>query len=1143
MKELIKHLQDNLIKFKQISENIVEIDSQTYQLIEEDEEGKLFDEGLEMLCDDTEEDNYIFCFGDKWYWSPRGTETKPQFNPVKYIGKANIEPPYIAWLGVRGKYEILNGSRGYSDWCKKANFLNCETLGICEKNTLAGTLQFQEECKANKIKPVIGATYTVFRENEDFKYDLKFYAKNYDGWQTLLKINKAVLVDNNKFVLEKDLFGTILNNNVFVVVDPKEMNYEKIKKFKNSIDFFQYDSVQFDTPSRDKEYLENLKSFILSPIEPVLIQDSFYLDKDESHIKIKLNQISGNREAKSSNQYFKALDEVFDEFDELYQPDDETFEKQLKIALRNLKTICKECNFEIETGNRHLPKYQMNEVEKKKFKTNRELFDYLIEQGFEEKVPKGKEKEYRERLKKEIEVIEYGDVIDYFLILWDIVKWCKEKDILTGIGRGSAGGTLIAYLLDIIKLDPLEYKLLFERFLTKARVEHGLPDIDTDFEGLRRNEVKRYMEEKYGSSQVCSVGTYTTLKVKAIFKDFGKLDGADIGTISYINKIIEDDGMKPCEIFELASTKPVFKKFIQNHSIVVNDTDIVFKQPKSTSIHACATLVLPKEKTVFEFCPVKKMQLKDGEETLVTEWEGIELEKAGFLKEDILGILQLDKFRSIIEKVKTNRNKIVDIYNLDKNDKKTYSFFKNGWNEDVFQFGTTGLKEYCKSVKPESIEELSAINALYRPGAMNSNAHNDYVDIKFGKKKVNYDYMLEDITKDTLGLYIYQEQSMLVAQKLASFTPEDADILRKVILTKGKKGQFSKKEEYKDKFLSGALNNGCSINVAEEIWNKLEQFASYGFNKSHSVAYAIIGYISQYLKVHYPIEFWTTSFSFLSNNKKDEMIPRYISEIHQTGDIKLSPTDINKSGDGFTPDFENNSIYWSLNSVRMCGDKAVEQLVKDKEEKGEYFDFAEFLQRNVHKGSKVTKSVIENLVMSGAFDEVENINQSKNRYKLIQKYRDEFKIKVDKTKDIFTINESNLKYNWWWNLQQKKLSGFALFDFNLLCEEYLATNNKYFDSVLINEKESDGEYIKTGGYINEIIVRNSQKGEYADVILDNNFEFITIKFWQEQWDKVKELLDQKEKAILLISGKVTFDRYKKKNIVITNNNSELLVIE
>ena len=470
MNRLTEYLQTNFIKFEIVSDNIVRIGSQTYQLIYPDNNGKLFDELFELTCDDTEEDNYIFNFGDNWYSTPKGTETEPQLNPVKYIGEADIQPPFIPWLGIHGKYEILNGSRDYKDWCKKAKFLKVDTLGIYELNTLAGTLQFQEECKSNDIKSIIGATYIVSNQKKDLRYRIKLYAKNDAGWQTLLRVNKSVNVDNDGFVNEDYFWSTL--QQVIVVIDPKYIDFEYFNQLITpSLDtYYQLDTVKYENSDSDRSYLQNLGKFIRSDIKPILIQDSYYLDQEDYRIKSKLNQISGVREFKSKNQYFKTFDQIFDELDEIFSKESETFDDLIEEATKNLLKVSQECDFKIETGQRHLPKYKMNNSQKKIFKSNRDLFDHLIEEGFKRKVPKGKEKEYRDRLEKEIEVIEYGDVVDYFLILWDIIQWCRIHNILTGIGRGSAGGTLVAYLLDIIHLDPIQFDLIFERFLNKGRV-------------------------------------------------------------------------------------------------------------------------------------------------------------------------------------------------------------------------------------------------------------------------------------------------------------------------------------------------------------------------------------------------------------------------------------------------------------------------------------------------------------------------------------------------------------------------------------------------------------------------------------------------------------------------------------------------
>lgn len=1136
MNNLTQYLQENLIKFEKISDGIVKIENETYQLIYPDSSGKLFDDVFEMTCDDTEEDNYVFNFGGKWYWTPKGSETDPKLNPLKYIGYANTEPPFIPWLGIHGKYEILNGSRDYKDWCKKAKFLNIKTLGLCELNTLAGTLQFQEECKSSDIKPLIGATYVIYNLDKDIRYRTKIYAKNEQGWQTLLRINKKVNVDNNGFC-EEDYFWNNIND-VVIVLDPKYIDYDYLKNINLSKDdlYYQLDTVQYENSDSDKLYLENLGKFIQSDLEPILIQDSYYLDKEDSVIKGKLNAISGSREFKSKNQYFKSFDDIFNELDEIFSKESKAFDELLDKATQNLIKVSKECNFEIETGKKHLPKYIMTEGEEKKYKTNENMFDCLIDEGLEEK--NKNYSNYKERVEEEKEVIDYGKLRDYFLINWEQTKWCKEQKIYTGLSRGSAAGSLISYSMDITKIDPIKYGLLFSRFLTKERSLHSIADIDIDHCQLRRDEVKQHLIDKYGYNQCCSVGTYGTLQLKAAIKDLGKTHNIDYETLNIVTKIIPKEVSTWGDFIKCSVSYKRIKNLIHSYPNFANELQLLLNSNKSKSTHASAFIITPKDKEIYEWFPVRK-EVKDGVEILVSEWGGEYLEKAGFLKQDILGLLQLTKFDYTNRSIKEQGLNEVDIYNTPLDDKETFKAISDGFTQDVFQFGSKGLAEYIKEVKPKEINDLIVAVALYRPGAMESGFHSKWIKIREGKEEPDFIKGWEDITKETQGLLVYQEQVMLICQHIAGFDLEETDKVRKAL---GKK-KPEMLEKIKKDFVKGGLKNGFTEDELNYQWDFIEKTSGYLFNKSHAVAYGITGYISAYLKVKHALANRYSSFTLISDNKdKDLKTAAYISEINNMGDIKMLPPDINKSGDGFTPNFKNNSIYWSLNSVKQCGDKAVEQLVKDKEESGEYFSFEEFLTRNVRKGSKVTKQVIENLIMSGAFDEMENIKYSKDRKELIYFYRNEYKIKIDKEKDIFSINSDYINYNWWWNLQQKKLCGFALFDFQTLCEEYLESKN-YKNSISIQEKECVNKYISTGGYINEIIVRQSKKGEYADIIIDNNFEFTTIRFWQDSWELAKDLLDQKEKSLLLITGKVSYDNYKKMNVLYANEDSDVLILE
>jgi DNA polymerase-3 subunit alpha len=1134
MEELTGYLKENNIDFKEFSNEEILINDEVYFLVKP-VDGLLFDDKFSLIGVNGEDvDHYIFKFGGRWYHTPKDSKDKPKLNPVKYIGKVKNELGGFSFLGVHGGYELMNGSREYDEWCKKAKFMDVLVLGICEKNTLAGTLPFQLSCVKNEIRPIIGATYTVDRN--DFRYDIKVYVKDEKGWENILLINKEVKIENNGYIKEKDFFK--LSEGLVIVVDPKSMNYDDVFPLDLGMDvYYQIDTCEYVNNDRDKEYLLNMKKFIESNMKPVLISDAYYLDKEDSSIKKKLNLMDARNEYESNNQHFKSMDDLFFEWVKLFKNSDNRCETIFSDAMDNLEKVVEECQFKIETGKKHLPKYRMTPEEKLLFKDNEQLFWRLIEDGLHKKAPGNKMDEYIDRVEKEFIVIKKGNVIDYFLILWDIVKWSKDNDIAVGIGRGSAGGSLIAYLLGITEIDPIKFNLLFERFLNEGRVGKSLPDIDVDFEGLRRNEVKAYMEQRYGVNQVCSVGTYGTFQIKAFLKDYARMINFSYDETNHVTKELKLEKGKIEELFQHASKNSRIKSFVQKNIEMINDLKLVHGQPKNESIHACATLIVPREKDIFRWLPVKWGE-RDGEKMLVSEWEGGQLSDAGFLKEDILGILELDKFASIVKSIKRVEDKFIDLYKFEYEDDDVFEYFRKGWNKDTFQFGTKGLIEYCKQLQPEDIEDLIAINALYRPGAMESNFHNEYVLRKHGQREVDYMWGCEEITKDTYGLVIYQEQIMQICQKLGGFNLVEADDIRKIISSS--RSSKEKLGYYKGKFLDNAIKIGCPKKEAEDIWVKLGRFASYGFNRSHAAAYTLMGYISQWFKVHYPVHFWETAFSFA----KDKDISGYISEIYKIGDINVVPPDINVSEINFVADHEKGNITWGLLSIKQFGDVIVEELMKYRSE-GKYFSFEEFLSRHNFKGSKVDKSVIENLVISGVFDDLEGIKNPKDRMKLIDFYRKERKVKIDKDKDLFSTNKKFLSENWWWILQQKLISGFAIFPYQTLTEEFLDCDYDYVDpdSFIFEIWNAPNNLAKIGGYVEEVIIRESKNGYYANITLECNYEFIIVVIWAEQWEVLSEYLEECEKKIILFSGEINHDSYKHKNVLTLNNDSEIRILE
>lgn len=1408
MEELIKYLQDNKIEFNPIDNDFISIAGKRYFLVIPDEEGTLFSEDFVLKANQLKCDRYVYRFGGNWYYEDIDKYDKPELNDLKYLGKTMSPLVTDNFLGVRGGYEILNGSRLYNDWVKKAKFLGVKSLGICEKNTLAGVLKFQLECQKNDIKPIIGATYTVFRVKEDFRYDIKVFVKDEQGWENILLINKEVLVLNKGYITE-ERFSELIEG-LFIVVDPKCLEFGQLGKLNRlfKFDYYQLDTVNYLNENRDKDYLLNLKKFVRSDYKPVGITDTFYLDKEDSYIKKTLNTMSNSMEYESDNQYFKDTEDYYNELEILFNKDDESFYDVLTEALNNSNAITRSCDFTVQTGLRHLPKYKMTKAESEVFSTNEDLFWALIEKGLSEKI-KDNYDVYLDRIEKEFKVIKKGDVVDYFLILWDIINWARNKGILVGQGRGSAAGCLISYLIGITNVDPLDFDLLFERFLNEGRIVKSLPDIDVDFQSLRREEVKSYMEYRYGANQVCSVGTYTAMQVKAVIKDLGRQYGVNFGDINQITTLLSNNLKNFKDLFVEASKNGRIKAFIKDHSDIINDIKLILHQPKARSIHACAVLILPEEKDMFRWIPITNI---DGQ--MVSEWEGPELEQAGFLKEDILGIRQLDKFNDIVRLVKENKDIDIDLYNIPLDDEKVYEYFKKGWNGDVFHFGSKGLTGYCKELLPDNIDDLIAGISLYRPGSMENNFHNEYVLRKYGKREVEYWTGTEDILNKTYAVIVYQEQIMKLCNVLGGLSLVEADDVRKSMVKK----KYDELKKYKDRFIPYYVKNfNVTQEYSENVWDAIDKASLYLFNKcisgnefirstgvpfkysirdtfrlkndkiwakemgllsmygklngprgfgyswslsedgrlyknkikdirfqgikslyritlsngktidttanhkfptnngekivsdlsvendklyycigyvqdwveesftdkgknydcnnpysfkyklnsekgkegfqkrdsnftklryykinlkkdycencfikhnrlevhhkngnhidnceenlmtvcpschkkfhyqdlgrirqggkglftnlvsiisveyigkedvydvemegpnhtfttsngivtcnSHAAAYSITGYISQWLKVHYPLEYWSIAFKYASESD----YALYINEINNSGNIKVLPADINLSRNDVYTDFNSKTIYWPLNSIRQCGDKSSSQIIELRDKDGQYFSFEEFIQRNKFKGSKVTKQVVENLILSGAFDNIENIKTYNDRLKLILEYRVTNKIKIDSKKDLITLNNSNLHNDWWWLLQQKILSGISFFPYEYLLDKYLDTEGEILpiEEIQSDKLADERAKVKIGGYVVDFEERSSKKGYWCRFRIESNYTFVYVTIWSDIYEDLKETIDlcTKTKCLILMNGEVSYDNYKKENCVQSYDKTKIVILE
>lgn len=1283
--ELEEYLYSNTIQYTSDRENYtVSFDGKTYELFSPNDDGYFFDEDFRWDNETTEYDGYVFRFGGVWYTIEKGQERDPKLNRVKWRGQSEVAGLSSNFLGVHGSFELLNGTSLYSDWVKKAKFLGIERLGIVEKGTLAGALKFQNACKSVGIIPVFGLEVPVKDEKKDISFTYKIYAQNEKGWQHLLAINKIINCDSSgKFITPKDMMEHVAD--VFIVFDPKTIDYTDVPillRNKHNV-FWQADTVEYAKFNRDTEYLTNFEAFYKSKMKPVALCDAFYIEPEYYILRETVNKIGKKVNHKSYNQYFKDEVTYMEELLSLFG-DQSIGEAFYLKARENMDMIAESCNFEIPTDSRHLPRYEMTKEEKEKYESNEDMFDSLIYEGLENKpelLEDYSEDVLVERIERESDTIKFGDVVDYFLILRDIVNWCKGNDILLGGGRGSSAGCLISYLFGIVNTNALKFNLLFERFLNKGRVKVSLPDVDTDVPGEKRPLVKRYMEERFGETQVCSVGTYTTLQIKQAINDVGKIYGASVPTLRRISKMIED--VKTEEDFlRLAHRKEEIAQFVNKYPEMMNVVFLLLGQQKAASIHACAMMIFPKEKTMYEWCPVRKV-----DNLVVSEWEGGEMDEAGFLKEDILGIEQLDKFTDILTLIEKNTGKKINLYtDIEYDDPEVYRYFANGWLSDIFQFSANGLSSYTQKMKPKNMDDVIAALSLFRPGPMENGFHMDYIALKNGEKEPEYPIGAEEILKDTYGLLTTQEQIMNICNQLADFDLVTCDKVRKALGKKKLDVLLPLKAKFVEGYVSKFGSKGVTKESAEHLWDQMEEFAKYSFNKclsfdtqiltsygneridelfkqfheskksiyvksmskngvfyfakvkdirysgnrpvckikledgkqieatqnhrfpttngkifaefvlgktlyvddgmfypkkskvvsvslsdskdvydievddpnhnfvandivtcnSHAAAYAINAYNSLWLKVHYPLEFWSVA---LSRASKDDF-PRYINEMNQTEGIEIKPVNINKSDVGIVGDKKSNSVYWALNATQQVGEKAQQQIIEERGKNGEYFSLEEFVDRHSFKGSSVNKSTVENLIYSGAFDEMDETREFSNifsaREYMLGKYREKNRIKIDREKDEYSVafNKNKIGKDWWWLLQQKNKSGFAFFDYKKLVEEYLrpkAKTAEYYDvDDLQNYDGSTYKMAMVGGYVLEVEEKESKTGAFASLLLENNYKFLRVVIFPADYMDKEEYIQSCKKNILLLTGKVSFDRFKEEYVIQANGNSQFI---
>ena len=806
----------------------------------------------------------------------------------------------ITALQVKTSYSILNSLNDIKLLINLAKEYGYTSLSITDENNMFGVMEFYEECLRNEIKPIIGIELTI----QDSK--ILLYAKNYKGYQNIIKLSTIV---SDKELTIKDL--DTYKDNVILVM-PFSFYNEKIYNIYED-KFIGY---------TNKEEREKIK------YRKVLITDIRYLKKEDY---IYLNYLNMIRDSKTIGEY--DLDKNQDKH---LLTKEEIKELADKETLSNMNYIIDSCNLELKYIDGLLPVYD-NNIDSKTY------LKELSIKGLKKRLNNNVPNNYKERLLKELKIIDEMGFNDYFLIVYDYVLYAKKNNILVGPGRGSAAGSLVSYSIGITDVDPIKYDLLFERFLNSERVT--MPDIDIDFDARKRQDVIDYVIKKYGTKKVVGIITFNTLGAKQAIRDVGRILEITPSLIDNVAKLCNKD------LRTSYKENPRLKKLIDNS----DDLKKLYKismhiegLPRHISVHAAG--VVMSKYDIDDTIPLYKNQLG----MYVSGYSKDYLEPLGLLKMDFLGISNLTLIDEVINNIRKDTGLNITFENIPMDDKETIKTFALGDTEGIFQFEAPGMIKFLKELKAENFSDIYAATSLYRPGPMDSIS--EYLKRKNGKEEIDYlDDSLRDILKETYGIIIYQEQVMQIAVRMAGYTLGEADILRRAMSKK--KEEILLKE--KEKFITGSIKNGYSKEISEKVYNLILKFANYGFNKSHAVAYSIIAYKMAFLKTHFYKYFMLSVLNNSINNENKTSV--YISKMRQKN-IKVLPPEINVSEGVYT--VNNGDIFAPLSIIRNVGMNISNIILTERKTK-KFKDFLDFVKRTYTKG--INRKILESLILSGVF--------------------------------------------------------------------------------------------------------------------------------------------------------------------------------
>jgi len=890
-------------------------------------------------------------------------------------------PPF-AHLHCHSHYSLLDGAGSIERLVQRTKALRMTALALTDHGNLYGALQFYQEAKAAGIKPILGyeayvAPGSRFHKDaasmKEANFHLTLLAQNRTGFQNLLKLATAAFLEGfyfrpriDKQLLEAHneglicLSGCISSELSRALTDGAEPDLQKAGHvadwFRSVFGDRYFIEIQQNGLDVQRAALEGaIEVSRRTGIPLVATSDVHYVDREDAEaqdILLCVNTGKFRTDVKrmrmgSKEFYLRSPEEMYAAL------------PGMEDALRRSQEIADRVDIELKLGHRHFPVFAPPEG-----KTPEEFLEELCLQGIRERYRDDPQRcvegqlapEVLSRLRRELDVINKLGFSNYFLIVWDFVRFARQRGI-AATARGSGVGSLVAYALYLSHVCPLRYDLLFERFLDENRRE--APDIDIDFCQQRRGEVIQYVKEKYGHETVAQIGTFGTLAARAAIRDVGRAMGLSIPRASSIVALIPEQLGITLE--EALQKSDGLKKAYDSDAEVRELLNLAMQVEglaRNVGTHAAAVVIA--DKPLVEYLPLQRVQ---GKEEIITQWAMADVERAGLLKMDFLGLRNLTILSKVVRLVEQTRGEKIDPYRFPLDDQPTFDLLCRGETKGVFQLESSGIRDLLQRMKPDHFRDIIATNALYRPGPLEGGMVDDYIQVKHGRKQAQYKHpVMKDILEETHGVMVYQEQVMLILNALGGIELANAYTCIKAI---GKK-KLATIAKFRQQFVEGAEEKGLSNKEAEDLFGLIENFAGYGFNKSHSTAYALIAYMTAYLKAHWPVEFMAALLSSdmpTRNFTRKDSLVEHLEDCNRMG-VEVVPPDVNRCGGDF--EVADGKVFFGLGAIKGCGLSAAEAIVAARRAGGPFHSFLDFCER-LDTGS-VNRTAVEALVKAGAFD-------------------------------------------------------------------------------------------------------------------------------------------------------------------------------